>query len=48
MKLGFIGMGAMGSAIAAGALKHDFVKACDLSFSDFGVTPGEHLSLIHI
>lgn len=42
MKLGFIGMGAMGSAIAAGALKHDFVKACDLSFSDFGVTPGEH------
>ena len=32
----------MGSAIAAGALKHDFVKAGDLSFSDFGVTPGEH------
>lgn len=42
MKLGFIGMGAMGSAIAAGALRRGFVKACDLSFSDPSVTPGSH------
>lgn len=34
MKLGFIGMGAMGSAIASGALQAGFIKAADLFFTD--------------
>lgn len=42
MKLGFIGMGAMGSAIASGALQNKFVDAAQLVFSDFGTQPGEH------
>lgn len=39
MKLGFIGMGSMGSAIATGVLKAEFVSPSDLFFTD--TAPGD-------
>lgn len=43
MKLGFIGMGAMGRAIASGALEANFLPASDLFFTDPSSTSKEAL-----